>query len=486
VGGAWATIISLLFVPIYIKFMGIESYGLIGIFMSLVALLSVLDMGLSATLSRELARLSSTSAAGQESRDLLRTFEIIYWGVGTIIGLGLVILAPIIARYWIDAQQISVKTTEGALMAMGLVVAFQWPASLYGGGLLGLQRQVLLNTILICVLIIQSFGAVLVLWLISPTILAYFIWQIFMALLHTSILARYLWCSLPKTDRQSRFQKYLLTKTGGFAVGITGISVVTTILTQLDKIILSKLLTLEMFGYYMLAASVARVLNRTVSPIFSTLFPKFSQMVAQNDLMGLTILYHKSCQLLSLLVLPVATMLVFFPEEILSSWLRNPVVAKNSYILLILLVIGTTLNSIMTIPYCIQLAYGWTKLAFYKNVIAIVILVPLMIWLVSLYLAEGAAIIWIILNASYFLIEIPIMHRRLLKDQMYQWYIYDVGMPLLAVTCVGIASRVFMPDNMSVYLSLFWIFLTGVVALLCSALVMPLVREWFRKKIFIW
>jgi O-antigen/teichoic acid export membrane protein len=140
----------------------------------------------------------------------------------------------------------------------------------------------------------------------------------------------------------------------------------------------------------------------------------------------------------------------------------------------------------MTIPYCIQLAYGWTKLAFYKNVIAIIILVPLMIWLVSLYLAEGAAIIWIILNASYFLIEIPIMHRRLLKDQMYQWYIYDVGMPLLAVTCVGIASRVFMPDNMSVYLSLFWIFLTGVVALLCSALVMPLVREWFRKKIFIW
>ena len=51
-GSAWTKILGLAFVPIYIKLMGVEVYGLLGIFMSLVALLSLLELGLSATLSR--------------------------------------------------------------------------------------------------------------------------------------------------------------------------------------------------------------------------------------------------------------------------------------------------------------------------------------------------------------------------------------------------------------------------------------------------
>jgi len=57
-GKAWHGIFSLAFVPIYIKIMGVEVYGLLGIFLSLSALVALLDMGLSATLNRELSRLS--------------------------------------------------------------------------------------------------------------------------------------------------------------------------------------------------------------------------------------------------------------------------------------------------------------------------------------------------------------------------------------------------------------------------------------------
>ena len=58
-GKAWQVLMSLAFVPLYIKFMGIESYGLVGIFASLLALFGLLDMGLSTTLNRELARFSA-------------------------------------------------------------------------------------------------------------------------------------------------------------------------------------------------------------------------------------------------------------------------------------------------------------------------------------------------------------------------------------------------------------------------------------------
>lgn len=48
-GRILASLLSLAFVPLYIKLMGVQVYGLLGIFMSLNALLALLDMGLSAT-----------------------------------------------------------------------------------------------------------------------------------------------------------------------------------------------------------------------------------------------------------------------------------------------------------------------------------------------------------------------------------------------------------------------------------------------------
>src|SRR6185295_17805806 len=146
-GKAWASVFSLAFVPVYIKLMGVEVYGLLGVFMSLGALLSLLDLGLSATFSRELARLSTVEDSEQESRDLVRTFETVYWGIGILIGIAVVVMAPLIAEYWINSSGVDGETVERALMIMGMSIAFQWPGSIYSGGLMGLQRQVVLNII---------------------------------------------------------------------------------------------------------------------------------------------------------------------------------------------------------------------------------------------------------------------------------------------------------------------------------------------------
>jgi len=483
-GKAWISLMSLVFVPLYIKFMGIEAYGLIGVFVSILMLLSILDMGLSSTLSRELARLSVSRESAQESRDLVRTLEVVYWGVGFLVGLGIMALAPTIAHDWVKAQGIPVKTIEQALMIMGLVVAFQWPASLYDGGLIGLQHQVLLNSVRSVMATIQHGGAVLVLWLLSPTILAYFTWQIIISIIQTLFLAYSVWKSLPVTHRKSMFQKYLLRKNWRFATGMMSISIVTIILTQADKIILSKLLTLTLFGYYMLAFNLATSLSMLVSPIFSALFPKISQLTVEKDNeIIISEYYHKGCQLVSVIVLPVASVLAFFSLQLLQLWIRDPVIAQNTHLLLSLLVVGSTFNALMTLPFTLQLAYGWTRLTFLKNLIAVIVLIPLLIWLVSRYGAIGAAFVWIILNISYFLIEIPIMHRRLLKTEMWRWYFQDVGLPLLLIFGFVFCSRLLLPHFTSAYTTLIWILITGFLALIISTLMVPFTREWLKRSI---
>jgi|GEM_PF-4090006 len=98
-GKTWQALMSLAFVPFYIKFMGIESYGLVGIFASLLALFRMLDMGLSTTLNREMARLPVLPDKAREMRNLVRTLELPYWGVAFLIGFAMVGLSGPIACY---------------------------------------------------------------------------------------------------------------------------------------------------------------------------------------------------------------------------------------------------------------------------------------------------------------------------------------------------------------------------------------------------
>ncbi len=476
-GKAWGGIFSLAFVPIYIKLMGVEVYGLLGIFISLSALLALLDMGLSATLSRELSRLSVIENSEQESRNLVRTFEVVYWGIGIVLGIIVIILAPLITRYWINSTNIPSETIEQALLIMGILLASQWPSAIYSGGLRGLQRQVLLNVIKSVSITVQHGGAVLVLLFISPSILSFFLWQSLVALLTTIVLAIWLWKSLPKSPQLSKFDKNLFIKNWRFASGIMGISLMTILLAQLDKIILSKMLTLEMFGYYMLAFNVATVLTSLVSPVHSALFPRFSQLVAGEKKADISNLYHKGCQLVSIIILPITITLVFFAEEVLSIWIGDPVVVKNTHMLLSLLILGTMINALMILPYTLMLSYGWTRLVLIQNGISVLLLVPLMLWLVNLYGAVGAAIVWIILNTGYIFIMIPIMHRRLLKSEMWKWYSIDFSFPIMAVFIVGYTSYIIMPLDLSKYLGFSWVAVTYLMGLLLLGLIFPFTRE---------
>ena len=98
----------------------------------------------------------------------------------------------------------------------------------------------------------------------------------------------------------------------------------------------------------------------------------------------------------------------------------------------------------MHIPYALQLAHGWTKLAFYQNVIAVVVLVPAIYLATLRWGAVGAAGVWIVLNSGYLLIGIHVMYRRLLIAEKLHWYVNDIAKPLLATLVVVWVGRMMM------------------------------------------
>jgi O-antigen/teichoic acid export membrane protein len=482
-GNMWQALMGLLFIPLYVKYMGIESWGLIGVFTTLQVIFGLLDMGLSSTLNREMARLSALPNTEREMRNLVRTLEVLYWGVAVLIGIIVVSLSSFIAHQWIKAGELSPVTIEQTLLIMGFAIALQMPIGFYSGGLMGLQKQVLLNVINIIISTLRGGGAVLVLLFISPTIQAFFVWQIIVSIMNIVILAIVLWRVLPPDEEKAIFQKHLLMGVWRFAAGMSGITILGVILTQLDKVILSKMLSLEIFGYYTLASVIAMSLNRLTGSVFLGIYPRFTQLVSVKDEERIIRLYHQSSQFLSVLILPVAVVITFFSYEILLLWTRNPATAENSHLLVSILMCGTALNGLMHLPYALQLAFGWTRLSFFKNVIAVVLLVPLIIYMAARYGAPGAACVWVILNVGYMCFEIPIMHGRLLKKEKWRWYMQDVFFPLAVCSSIAGIGRLLMNGQMSPSTMLMYLITISVLTLGVTVMTIPTTRMWVIQQL---
>ena len=485
VGSIWSALMGLAFVPFYIRFMGVESYGIVGVFASLMGILAVMDLGLSQAMNREMARLSADGQDASSMADTARTLELVYWGVALAVGMFIALLARPIAFHWLNPVQLARSDLQHALWIMGLVIALRWPVSLYMGGLNGMQRQVQLNVVLGVVATLQGVGALAVLWLVAPTIQVFFVWQAFMALVQVISLRATLWRNIPHSDA-GRFNKQILNKIWHFAAGMSGIALLSTILTQLDKVILSKILPLSEFGYYTFAATVAAALFRLVGPIFTAYYPRMTELVSKKDLPGLVQTYHQGSQLMAAVILPIACVLAIFSREILEVWTHNQGMVLNASLLVSLLVIGNALNGLMNLPYALQLAHGWTKLAFYQAVAGVVLLMPALYFATLHWGALGAAGVWVILNIGYLLISVQVMHQYLLKEEKLRWYVNDVVKPLAASLAVSLAGWMLMQSSMGVFTKMLIIVLTlavTAVAAIASARTLresPAIRSLLR------
>ncbi|MBC8006659.1 MAG: oligosaccharide flippase family protein, partial [Prolixibacteraceae bacterium] len=377
-GNGWTALMSLAFIPLYIAFMGVESYGLVGFYTTLLSVFVLLDLGISTTVRWHLARLSAEPGKAHEARNLVRTLEFVYWGIALLIGVIMYLLAPWIANSYLQAQELSPEILQDALKLIGLTIAVRWPFSFYAGGLMGLQKQEIYNLIHAVIETLRGGGAVLILWLVSPTIQAFFVWQIIIGLVGAVALGHTLWRSLPAAATKARFEFSVLRNLWRFSAAVSAHTILVIAVTQIDKLMLSKLVTLELFAYYSLASTVASALYNLITPVATALYPRFIQLVTLRDEDRLSQLYHHGCQVMSALIAPTAIVLAFFSVEILLLWTQNPLLVENAHLITSLLVLAKALESLQFLPGSLQTAHGmaWIKFGIYLSLGSLLILAP--------------------------------------------------------------------------------------------------------------
>ena len=113
---------------------------------------------------------------------------------------------------------------------VALAIMLQWPFSFYSGALTGLQKLVTLNGITAGMATLRNAGAILVVWLVSPTIEAFLVWQIIANALQSLVLAVVLRLYVPKVPAPARLHFDAVRHVWRFAAGMGSVSVVSMII----------------------------------------------------------------------------------------------------------------------------------------------------------------------------------------------------------------------------------------------------------------
>ena len=396
--------------PWYLAALGSKQFGLIAFVIMLQAVLGLFDAGMSQALVREIVvRLDTTERGQRSTAALLFGFERIYWLFAMCASCIALLLANSIATYWLKLGDTPAELGRGAIYGAAAIFAAQFPGSIYRSLLVGAQAQVKLSSLMFGGALLRHVGGVVVVTML-PTLTAYLIWQTTVALLETLMRARLAWATVGIKRNQVGWEIKELLPAWKLVISMSGSVSLGALTVQMDKIVLSRMVSIEQFGYYVIASTVGVGVLQLIYPLLQAILPRAVQL--RKDPFTLRSLYVKTFRLISLMIVLGGLVFSISGERLLLFWLGDAQVVEAVYSVLSILLIGTAFNALYNIGYINWIANDKIYCVFQVNALGLALSVALIPPLVKCHGMMGAAFGWVAMNLVGLLLSLEWLKRE--------------------------------------------------------------------------
>lgn len=444
----WSMFATLIFLPLYLLYLGEEAYGLVTLYATLQVAMNLLGLGLSSTLRREFSVGENIDDNKNYKRKLLTSVELVYIFAGIISIVILYFSSTFIATKWLAENSLFPTVVSNAITLMGISIGIQMMNNLWHGCLLGLNHQVRANLFDISFSILKHVLALLA-SIYFESIIYYYYSFIIIELIYAFTLRISLAIKLKSEKKDNwKFRDFkLIKKVWRYASGIMVISLISLLLTQIDKVILSRFLNLREIGAYnsiFTLGSLSRVLSTGVS---ITVLTEFTQLYSKGSHDTLEMNYLKIWKLVSTITLITVTFIIFFSGTIMRVWTNNEFYAESATHIAPFLLAGIGAVALQEIPYSYLLSKGKTNLNVYLGLLVLPIYAVLVYFGTVWYGVVGTsivyAVVFILHTILFFLFANKDINNRkeLVKVYLSLFYslIYSLG---IAFTIKFISSKI--------------------------------------------
>lgn len=444
IGGSTITIAAgVAFLPFYFILLGAEAYALIGFHTALTGVVAAMDTSFGHIVNQFFSRTREKKHDSHLAFSAFQRGERLALAGAILTIVSITALSGPIASEYFKYKSLSQFEIQFAVALSGASICMRWLQSYYSNVLGGLEKQVGVNAVTSSATLLQFGGGLIALELIKPSIVIFFELTLVVQLSSTLVLRHLARRQFAKPVGQLIPVPYLkILNSRGFAAQVLGTNLMGAVISQADKLIIGALTDMGTLGIYSFCATIASLALKLAGPIFTATYPRLALYSAESERKNdLVTTYHLACQMTSVLVIPAACILIIFPQEVVFFWTGSRELSSAVYPVLPMLAAGNALNAMAQIPYALQLAHNWAKLAFWQNVIAVTLLLP-SAWILTLVFgSKGTATAWIGVNAGYCLVGVSLMHQHLLRGELLNWLRNDLFIPFAWTASIfGLAS----------------------------------------------
>lgn len=435
----WSIVSLYIFVPLWIRFLGVEGYGVISFYTILMTLMTFADAGLSATLTREFAKVEPTHGY---RADLLKTIERIYWGVALLIWIAIYFFAPYIVSAFLKSETISTDNLVGYVRIMAPILSFNFVYMLYSGGLMGLQKQVLSNGLNIGYSMSRGVFVLIFLYFI-PTVNMFLYWQLF-SIVIVMFLSRICLRHAIGVDKTSVFRPAYLRGVWKYALGMMAMAIIASLNTQLDKLVVGNLLSIKEMGMYSLAGTIGQAVLLVTTPLCLAFYPELTRLVSCGNKEKISESFYLFTFVISSLSSCIGFTLFFYTDEVATLWLSSDI-AFTICVPTRILILANIALSLQYSVYYLAIAHGHTKTNVFLGSFMLVFTIPSVFLMTKEHGLMGAAIPYLILNTSGTIYLGIVIMNKFLKSHLKRWLWYTcipvcvssimIGLGYYLVTC---------------------------------------------------
>ena len=259
-----------------------------------------------------------------------------------------------------------------------------------------------------------------------------------------------------------------LQKIWKYALGILFISLIALVNKQLDKVVISKYLTLTELGAYNVATTLGGAAGIIPSALYTSVFPRFTKDATGGNKDKLVRNFKTVNKVVNIFLSCMGGFLAVYSLPLIEMW-----TGSKSYISILgsvglLVVLAVTAIEFQQIPYALALAHGNTKINVFVGGVFIPIVAISTFFAIKYFGLVGAGAIYFIMMAMQTFLYEYLVYKNYITEHPLKLIFSDTVLPLLVALVIAFISRVVIDTatHNAIIMSVYAVCVGGITAFL--------------------
>jgi O-antigen/teichoic acid export membrane protein len=377
-------------IPVLIKGLGTDRFGVLTLVWALVGYATLFDMGLGRALTQLVANKLGTGE-DHEIPTLVWTSLLLMLLMGLVGTIGALLFAPWLVAHALHVPPAMERETLYSVYLMGLSIPIVVSTAALRGLLEAHQRFDLATVLRVPMGIFAYAGPLMVLPFsksLFPVVAVVVAGRTVAWIVHLLLCFKI----MPILRHRIAWHRAAVSPLLRFGGWMTVTNIIGPLMVTLDRFVIGSMLTVSAVAYYATPYEVVSKFWLISGSLLGVMFPAFSTSFAQ-DRARAALLYSRTVKLLLLVVFPLILVTVTLANDGLRLWLGAEFAAHSTRVLQ-WLAVGVFINCLSAAPFAVVQGVGRPDLTAKLHVLELPVYLAALFYLIKIRGIEGAAIAW--------------------------------------------------------------------------------------------